>query len=281
MKKYFSLVKFSHTVFALPFACVGFTLGVQEAGFSWLPLLFMLMCMVFARNAAMGFNRYADRRIDARNPRTAGRELPRGVISSRNALAFVIINALAFMATAYMLNLLCLYLSPVALCIVLGYSITKRFTWLCHLVLGLGLSVAPIGAYIAVTGAFAAAPLLLSALVLFWTAGFDVLYALPDEEFDQQEKLHSIPQAFGRVGAMRLSLVLHLCAAFFVVLAGIVLPFGYTYWVGAGIFISLLVYQHLIVKPTDLSRLNAAFFTTNGIASVVFAIFAIISIIFK
>jgi len=279
MKKYLSLVKFSHTVFALPFACIGFTLGVQEAGFSWLPLLFMLMCMVFARNAAMGFNRYVDRHHDARNPRTAGRELPQGVISPGKVLAFVVVNALAFMATASLLNPLCFYLSPVALLIVLGYSLTKRFTWLCHLVLGLGLSIAPIGAYIAVTGTFSIAPLLFSALMLFWSAGFDVLYALPDEEVDRQESLFSIPQAFGRTRAMWLSVGLHVVSAGFVVLIGITFMPSVIYWLGAVVFIALLAYQHLIVKPTDLSRLNAAFFTTNGIASVVFAITTIISII--
>ncbi len=281
MKKYFSFVKFAHTLFALPFACVGFTLGVQQADFSWWSLLLMLLCMVFARNAAMGFNRYADRRFDARNPRTAGRELPKGMISPGSALAFVIINVLAFMVTAYVLNPLCFYLSPVALLIVLGYSLTKRFTWLCHLVLGLGLSVAPAGAYIAVTGTLSGAPWLFSALVLFWSAGFDVLYALPDEDFDKQEKLHSIPQAFGRKAALWLSTGLHVVAAGFVTLIGVVLIPGALYWTGAIIFVALLIYQHLIISPTDLSRLNAAFFTTNGIASVALAIFAIISIIIR
>ncbi len=278
MKKYFSLVKFSHTVFAMPFACIGFVLGVQEAGFSWVALAYMLLCMVFARNTAMGFNRYADRRYDARNPRTAGREIPQGVISPARALSFVMLNAVAFVAVAFLLNPLCGYLSPLALLIVMGYSLTKRFTWLCHLVLGLGLSVAPIGAYIAVTGHFAATPLLFSALVLFWTAGFDVLYALPDEEFDQQEQLHSIPQAFGRRGAMGISILLHLCSACFVVWAGVQLQAHLMYWIGAVLFMVLLTYQHLIVKSNDLSRLNAAFFTTNGIASVVFAVFVIISL---
>jgi 4-hydroxybenzoate polyprenyltransferase len=280
LQKYLSLVKFAHTVFALPFACIGFVLGVKAVGnFHWTNLLFMLLCMVCARNVAMSFNRYADRYYDARNPRTAGRELPQGVLSSNKVVAFTMVNAGLFMLSAYCLNPLCFYLSPLALVVVLGYSFTKRFTWWCHLVLGLGLAIAPIGAYIAVSGAFAIAPLCFSALVLFWTAGFDILYALPDEDFDKQEQLHSIPQAFGRRAAMRISAELHVIAAALTVLAGVWLNMSWLYWLGASFFIALLLYQHLIIKSNDLSRLNAAFFVTNGIASVVFAVFTILGLL--
>ena len=276
MKKYLSLVKFAHTVFALPFACIGFVLGIKAVdSFHWTNLLFMLLCMVCARNAAMGFNRYADRRYDARNPRTAGRELPSGVLSPNKVLTFTLVNVGLFMASAYCLNPLCFYLSPLALLIVMGYSFTKRFTYWCHLALGLGLSIAPVGAYIAVTGTFAAVPLYFSALVLFWTAGFDILYALPDEDFDKQEQLHSVPQAFGCRTALWVSAGLHVIAACLVVWAGLLLNMDWLYWLGALLFIILLLYQHLIIKSGDLSRLNAAFFTTNGIASVIFSVFVI------
>ncbi len=281
IKNYFSLVKFSHTIFALPFACIGFALAYSQTGvtFSWLTLALMLACMVFARNTAMSFNRYADRTFDARNTRTAQREIPKGVISPRNALAFCIINALLFVVAAGLLNRLCLLLSPVALAVIVGYSLTKRFTWLCHLILGLGLAIAPTAAYIAVTGEFAFAPMLFSAIVLFWVSGFDVIYALPDEEFDRSEKLFSIPAHFGRRGALIFSAVLHAVSATFVGIAGYMLQAGWFYIAGAVVFCGLLLYQHLIVKPSDLSRVNAAFATTNGIASVLFSIFVILDLI--
>ncbi|MDR2449757.1 MAG: putative 4-hydroxybenzoate polyprenyltransferase [Prevotellaceae bacterium] len=276
MKNYLSLVKFAHTLFALPFACIGFAYGVKAAPqFDWRVLPLMLLCMVSARNAGMSFNRYADRFIDARNPRTAKREIPRGVLPAGRVLSFCIINAAAFIAAAALLNPLCFYLSPVALALVLGYSYTKCFTWLCHLFLGLSLAIAPVGAYLAVTGAFAAAPLYFSAIVLFWTAGFDVLYALPDEEFDKQERLHSIPAAFGRKAALRLSVWLHVAAGLLVMITGVALCGTWCYWAGAAIFVALLAYQHCLVKANDLRRLNAAFFTTNGVASVLFALWVV------
>jgi 4-hydroxybenzoate polyprenyltransferase len=276
VKKYLSLVKFAHTLFALPFACIGFAYGVAATPrFDGWVLLFMLLCMVFARNAAMSFNRYADRFIDARNPRTAKREIPQGVLSPGRVLFFCLVNVAAFMATAFLLNPLCFYLSPVALAVVLGYSYTKRFTWLCHLFLGLSLAIAPVGAYLAVAGAFAAAPLYFSAIVLFWGAGFDVLYALPDEDFDKQERLHSIPAAFGRKSALCVSVWLHVVTGLLVILTGVALYGTWCYWTGAAVFIALLIYQHCIVKADDLRRLNAAFFTTNGVASALFALWVI------
>jgi 4-hydroxybenzoate polyprenyltransferase len=277
IKKYFSLVKFSHTIFALPFACIGFVLAYAQADavFAWRTLVLMLSCMVFARNAAMSFNRYADRRFDARNQRTANREIPRGVITPRRALLFCIANAAFFVLAAALLNRLCLYLSPVALLVIVGYSLTKRFTWGCHLILGTSLAIAPTAAYIAVTGAIALPPALFSAITLFWVSGFDILYALPDEAFDKQEKLFSIPARFGRKGAMLFSGVLHGIAAALVVVTGWMLQVGILYIIGAALFCGLLLYQHLIIKPFDLSRLNATFATTNGIASILFGAFAI------
>ncbi|MDR1680171.1 MAG: putative 4-hydroxybenzoate polyprenyltransferase [Prevotellaceae bacterium] len=277
---YFSLVKFSHTVFALPFACIGFVLAYAQtdAVFAWRTLVLMLLCMVFARNTAMSFNRYADRQFDARNRRTANREIPRGIITPRRALLFCIANAALFVVAAGLLNRLCLYLSPVALGVIVGYSLTKRFTWGCHLILGASLAIAPTAAYIAVTGTIALPPALFSAITLFWVSGFDVLYALPDETFDRQEGLFSIPARFGRCRAMGISAVLHGVAATLVAIAGWALQAGILYIAGATLFCGLLLYQHLIIKPSDLSRLNAAFATTNGLASIVFAILVILEL---
>ncbi len=232
----------------------------------------MLLCMVFARSSAMAFNRYLDRDIDAKNPRTKSRDIPAGRISANAALIFTVVNCLLFMLTTWFINPLCFYLSPVALLVVLGYSATKRFTFLCHLVLGLGLSLAPIGAYLVVTGAFAALPILFSASVLCWVSGFDIIYALQDEDFDRGEKLHSIPVVLGKVNALKLSTFLHVLSAIFVIVPIFLTPIGWPYYVGLLVFCSMLTYQHSLVKPNDLSRVNFAFMTTNGIASVVFAV---------
>lgn len=274
MKKYFSLVLFAHSVFALPFAMIGFFLGVTTTDhpFNWLLLVLVLLCMVFARNAAMAFNRYLDRDIDAKNPRTQMRDIPAGKVSASSALIFVIINCILFVVTTAFINSLCLYLSPVALFVVLFYSYTKRFTALCHLVLGLGLSLAPIGAYIAVTGQFNIVPVLYSFAVLFWVSGFDIIYALQDEEFDKGEQLHSIPSALGRKKALRLSELLHVFSALCVILPIFFTTFSWAYYLGVAFFCSMLIYQHLLVKPNDISKVNRAFQTSNGIASVVFAV---------
>ncbi|MGV8878559.1 MAG: UbiA-like polyprenyltransferase [Sphingobacteriaceae bacterium] len=273
MKKYFSLVTFSHTIFAMPFAIIGFFLAVTTTGhtFSWQKLVLMVLCMVFARNAAMAFNRYLDRDIDARNPRTKVRDIPAGRISPTSALIFTLLNCLLFLLATWLINPLCFYLSPIALMVVLGYSATKRFTALCHFVLGLGLSLAPIGAYLVVTGEFAWLPALFSLSVLCWVSGFDIIYALQDEEFDREEHLHSIPAYLGKVNALRLSTVLHIISALFVILPAFLIPVNWPYLLGLIIFCGMLIYQHLLVKPNDLSRVNFAFMTTNGIASVVFA----------
>lgn len=274
MKKYFSLVLFAHSIFALPFAMIGFFLGVTTTPnpFNWLLLALVLLCMVFARNAAMAFNRYLDREIDAKNPRTLMRDIPAGKVSANEALIFVIINCILFVVATAFINNLCFYLSPVALFVVLFYSYTKRFTALCHLVLGLGLSLAPIGAYIAVTGVFNIVPVLYSLAVLFWVSGFDIIYALQDEEFDKGEQLHSIPSALGRKNALRLSEVLHFFSALCVILPILFTTFSWAYYFGVAFFCSMLIYQHLLVKPNDISKVNRAFATTNGFASVIFAV---------
>jgi 4-hydroxybenzoate polyprenyltransferase len=308
VKNYLSLIKFSHTIFAMPFALIGFFIGLfsdREIGYNveqwnlnrsigwakddtksnfnfssdvW-PLLklfiLVILCMVFARSAAMAFNRYLDRYYDAKNPRTAIREIPAGVLKANNVLWFTIANCLLFIACCFFINKLCFYLSPVALAVVLGYSYTKRFTPLCHLVLGVGLSLAPIGAYLAVTGEFALLPILFSITVLFWVSGFDIIYALQDEEFDKSQQLYSMPAWLGKAKALNVSRFLHLVSAAAVLYAGYYGGFGWLYWIGAALFIAMLVYQHSIVKPHDLRKVNIAFMTANGIASVVFAIFVI------
>jgi 4-hydroxybenzoate polyprenyltransferase len=281
VKNYFSLIKFSHTVFALPFALIGFTLAVTYEGqsFEWHLFVKMLLCMVFARTSAMAFNRYLDRRFDAMNPRTAKREIPAGVIKPEHALWFTILNSTLFIMTTLAINRTVFYLSVIALFVILFYSYTKRFTALCHIVLGVGLSLAPLGAFLAVTGYFTWLPLLFSFAVLTWVAGFDIIYALQDEKFDRSQKLHSIPAALGVEKALMVSNLLHVVSGLFIIAAGINGQFNWLYWVGASIYIGLLVYQHTLVKPHDLSKVNMAFANTNGIASIIFAAFTIISLI--
>ncbi len=274
MKSYLSLVKFSHTIFALPFALLGFAIATLTVGqgINWRLLGLVVLCMIFARSAAMAFNRYIDRDIDALNARTAGREIPAGIISPRSALLFVIVNALLFVITTWWINPICFYLSPVALLIILGYSYTKRFTALCHLVLGLGLSLAPVGAYLAVTGAFHVLPVCYGLAVLFWVSGFDIIYAMQDKSFDEAQSLHSMPTWLGLERALRLSSVLHILCGTLILYAGYLLSSAFVevnwlHWLGAVIFVGLLLYQHRLVSPGDLRRVNLAFFTTNGVAS--------------
>ena len=298
VKSYLSLIKFSHTIFAMPFALIGFFLayvgiadlseGNQKFKFAiekqyavsfdyglLIRFILVILCMVFARSAAMAYNRYLDRRFDAKNPRTAIREIPAGIITPKNALLFTILSSLLFIVCTFFINRICFYLSPVALAVVLGYSYTKRFTPFCHLILGLGLSLAPIGAYLAITGQFALLPILFSLAVIFWVSGFDIIYALQDEEFDKSQQLYSIPAWMGKAKALRISEFLHLLSAIAVIIAGEYGNFSWLYWIGVTIFIGMLVYQHSIIKPTDLRKVNFAFMTANGIASVVFAVFVI------
>jgi 4-hydroxybenzoate polyprenyltransferase len=283
VKNYFSLVKFSHTVFAMPFALIGYSLAVSEPhyNFSISLLMLIILCMVFARNAAMGFNRLADRHYDAINPRTKSREIPAGVIGSKAAAIFVIINAALFIVTTSFINRLTLYLSPVALLVILGYSLTKRFTFLCHFILGLGLSLAPVGAYISLTGRFDLVPLIYSFIVLTWVSGFDIIYALQDDEFDKTNNLHSVPSAAGIKNAIAISIAVHVVTFLLVISAGLSGHGGWLFWTGASIFSIFLLYQHLIVKHNDLSRITLAFGTTNGVASITFAIFVILDLYFR
>ena len=281
-KNYLSLVKFAHTIFAMPFALLGFFMGVKTYNtFNWYILLLVILCMVFARNAAMGFNRFIDRRFDAANERTAMRDIPAGRIKPYRALAFVILNSVLFILSSYYFNenKLAFFLSPIALIVILGYSLTKRFTSFSHLVLGLGLALAPIGAYIAVCGSFAIIPSLLSFMVLFWVSGFDIIYALQDIDFDKSQKLRSIPARLGIKRALNFSTILHFFSFLLIIAVGILGQWHIFYWIGAGVFCLLLLYQHLIVKADDLNRINLAFFTTNGIASVIFGAFGIIDLL--
>ncbi len=279
---YLSLVKFSHTIFALPFALIGFFLALHFNAvlFSWPLLVKVLLCMVFARSAAMSFNRYADREFDKQNERTASREIPAGIIKAKTALWLTIISSLLFIVTCWFINPLCFYLSPVALLVTLGYSYTKRFTSLSHLILGLGLSLAPVGAYIAVTGKFHLLPIPLSIAVLSWVAGFDIIYALQDVDFDKKQRLFSIPAHMGIKKALVVSSVLHLLTFACLVWEGIYAGFDGFYWAGVAIFSALLLYQHSIVKPGDLSRVNLSFFTANGTASIVFCVFVLAELFF-
>lgn len=286
MKQYLSLVKFSHTVFALPFAMIGFTLGIKDepSSFSYLKLGLVILCMIFARNAAMAFNRYKDRDIDAVNDRTKMREIPAGIIKLKYAKWFIGLNSILFVVTTFFINPICFMLSPIALAIILGYTYTKRFTFLCHLVLGLGLSLSPMGSYLAMTGYFSLLPILLGTSIIFWVSGFDIIYALQDESFDRSQSLHSIPVQLGTANSLQLARIFHFTCALILTYAVYAMhqtysSLSYLSIIGLIIFIALLIYQHLLVKKDDLSKVNIAFFTTNGIASVLFGTFLIFDLL--
>jgi 4-hydroxybenzoate polyprenyltransferase len=271
--RYVNFVKLPHTVFALPFALVGatlasFTRGVTLATVGWIVLAFTA-----ARFAAMGFNRIVDRKIDARNPRTANREIPSGALGVGEATLAVALASAVFVVAAWRLNPLCAALSPIALGWVLWYSYTKRFTHWSHVVLGVGLAIAPVGGYLAVAGEWSTPWWMLIALavgVSSWTAGFDILYALQDEEFDRRERLHSIPVVFGRAGALAIARGLHVLTIVSLAAAGTAVPVGWLYAAGVGVAAGLLLYEHSLVRGDDLSRLDAAFFTMNGVISLTF-----------
>jgi 4-hydroxybenzoate polyprenyltransferase len=277
MRDYLSLIKFSHTVFALPFALLGYVLGIHYPGAEFDPVILglILLCMIFARSAAMAFNRFADHEIDAINARTSQREIPAGVISPGAALIFTAISSCLFVLCTYFINPLCFALSPVALAVVLGYSYTKRFTALSHFILGLGLALAPIGAFLAVTEVFDVIPILIGGVVLLWVAGFDIIYALQDEVFDIEHKLYSIPRILGTKGALVISTIIHsICGAVCIYVVYLMVNdfenLNWLAWGGAILFLVSLVYQHTIVNSGDLSKVNLAFFTTNGLASIIF-----------
>ncbi len=286
--KYARLVKFSHTIFAMPFAMLAFVYAVKTSGVAaggnspwwWATLLVqVVLCMVFARNVAMGFNRWADRDIDAKNPRTADREIPAGKISARAALWFVIINALLFVGVASTINLLTALLSPVALGVVMFYSYCKRFTSLAHMVLGLSLGIAPVGAYIAVAGEFALEACILSLVVITWTSGFDIIYALQDRDFDREQGLHSIPAKFSPAQALAISIALHAVSIASLVWFATYLPSSVWTWAGVAAFAAILCLEHILVTPSRTRHIGIAFGTLNGLASMTLAVLAIIGLL--
>ncbi len=284
ISKYGRLVKFSHTIFAMPFALMSFTYAVKTMPEDmslniWVLLLQVVLCMVFARNVAMGFNRWADRDIDAKNPRTAQREIPAGEISPRAALRFVAINAVAFVVTAFTINSLTAWLSPVALAVVMFYSYCKRFTSLAHLVLGLSLSIAPVGAYIAVRGEFALEPCILALVVLTWCGGFDIIYALQDCAFDREQGLHSIPARFSARTSLLISIILHIASVAALVWFMVLIGADWLMWCGASVFAVILTLEHILVTPTRQRNIGIAFGTLNGLASLLLAVFVIVGLL--
>jgi len=264
------MVRFSHTVFALPFALAAAAIAARGHGISLAQVGAILLAMVGARTAAMGWNRIVDRRLDAQNPRTANRELPTGQVSVVAAGILTAASVAVFVAAAASLGRTCLLLSPVVLLLVLGYSYTKRFTWLCHLFLGLAIGLAPAGAWIAVRGELGVPAIWLVAAVATWIGGFDVLYALADRDFDRRVALHSIPARFGVPIALVLSAVMHLGTVLALLLAGWSAGLGAIYYLGVAIVLGIFVYEHSIVRPSDLSRLDVAFFDLNGYVSLVY-----------
>jgi 4-hydroxybenzoate polyprenyltransferase len=267
-------IKFHHTVFALPFALTGMILAARGWPPAW-SFGWAIVAMVGARSAAMTFNRIADRRIDAANPRTAARALPAGRLSLRFAWAFTAVSIALFVLAAGMLNRICLALSPVALAVILGYSFTKRFTAASHLVLGLALGIAPMAGWLAVRGSFAPAPFLLTAAVVAWTAGFDILYSCQDIEFDRRAGLFSIPAKLGVGRALQVSAGLHLITVLALAALVPVADLGWIYRVGMVLIAGLLLYEHSLVSPRDLSRLNAAFFRVNAAVSILVFLFTL------
>jgi 4-hydroxybenzoate polyprenyltransferase len=272
------MVKLSHSVFALPFALSGVALAAARYGISWRQVVLVVVAMLCARNAAMGFNRLADHAIDAENPRTAGRELPAGKLSRGVVWAFTLALAAGFVAASFALNRLCGVLSPVALAIVFGYSYTKRFTWASHLVLGLSLAIAPVGGWLAIAGRFDLLPWLLAAAVVLWVAGFDTIYACQDEAFDRSHGLHSIPARFGIPRALVIARSFHVLALFAMVAVGIVAHLHPVYWLGLAVVAGVLVWEHRLVSASDLSKLGVAFLNANGVVSVLYFVTILVAL---
>ena len=270
---YGRMIKFSHSIFALPFALSGAALAASQTGIGAAQIGWIVVAMVGARSAAMGFNRLVDRHIDAANPRTRNRELPRGAVSPWTVTLFVLFSAALLVLAAHQLNPLCLYLSPLVLAVLLFYSLTKRFTWVSHLVLGLSLGGAPLGAWIAVTGRIDLAPILLTLAVLSWVAGFDIIYACQDYEFDKETGLHSIPVRFGIADALHIARFLHVLAVALWLVVGQVMELSPIYFVGVAVVAGLLVYEHRLVGADDISKVGMAFQTVNSIISVVYFAF--------
>jgi len=264
------MVKFSHSVFALPFALTGAALAAATFGISWRQVLWIVVAMAAARNAAMGFNRLADQRFDAKNPRTAGRELPRGALSRGAVWTFTAALAALFVVASFQLNALCGALSPLALAIVFSYSLTKRFTWASHLALGLALSIAPVGGWLAIAGRFAPVPLCLAAAVFFWVAGFDTIYACQDAAFDTREGLFSIPARFGVRRALVLARAFHVLALVAMAGVGFAARLHGVYFLGLVVVAGVLVVEHRLVRADDLSKIDVAFLNANGLISMLY-----------
>ncbi len=282
IKKWSSLVKISHLVFSLPFAIIGFALAYKlyVPSFEGWFIVYIILAVFFARNAAMAFNRIVDAEFDSKNERTKNREIPRNIITKTKACFFVGLNSMLFILVSFFINPLCFKLSFLALLIILSYSLLKRFTWFCHYFLGLSLAISPMGAYLSISGKFDFIPILLSLSVLFWVASFDILYALQDEEFDRENNLHSIPQAFGRINALWISRIGHFISATLLFYVGYLIQAGVFYYVGLVIFSMILFYEQFIVKPNDISRVNLAFATLNGIAGIIFATFSLLDLFY-
>ena len=278
---YMGLVKFSHTIFAMPFALMAFVFALKttDTPFSWILLLQVIGCMVFARNVAMGFNRWADWKIDSENPRTATREIPAGKISPKSAMTFVVVNALLFVAVSSSINLLTALLSPVALAVVMFYSYCKRFTSLAHLVLGLSLGIAPVGATIAVLGEITTESIVLALGVMCWSAGFDIIYALQDAEFDRQRGLRSIPSRFSARTSLIISALLHLVSISFIVLYTTYQPQSWLAWLGCAMFAVIVASEHILVTPTKQRNIGIAFGTFNALASVAYGVALILNLL--
>ena len=276
---YGRMIKFSHSIFALPFALSGVVLASSHSEITLETVLWVIVAMVGARSAAMGFNRWADRKMDAENPRTANRELPTGQISSVAVLTFIAISSAVLVYSAYRLNPLCFALSPVTLGIVFFYSLTKRFTWATQLFLGLALSIAPIGAWIAVTGRLDLEILVLGGAVLLWVAGFDIIYATVDIGFDRQYGAYSIPQRFGIPKALWVSRALHLISFAAMLMVGTVFDLGWIYYLGISGIGGLLIYEHCLVRPDDLSKAGIAFMNLNAAISVAYFVFTAVDVL--
>ncbi|MBA3726099.1 MAG: UbiA family prenyltransferase [Armatimonadetes bacterium] len=272
---YLEMIKIEHSIFALPFAMVGMMYASGDGWPGWRVFLLILLAMVSARSAAMAFNRIADAKIDAENPRTATRAIPAGLLKRSQALRFLVVSCAVFFVAAGLLNRLTLILAPLLLAVLMFYTYTKRFTALCHLFVGLSLGLAPAGAWVAVTGEFSWTPLFWILAVMFWTGGFDVLYALQDEEFDHVHGVHSIPVSLGRANAIIVSRLFHLLAVLFLAAAGVVVGAGIAYFLGVLFAAALLTYEQSLVSANDISKLNFAFFTLNGYVSLGFFLFAL------
>ncbi len=279
LRVFFEMIKFEHTLFALPFAYLGAFLaagGVPSVS----KLVWITLAMIGARTAAMSLNRLIDRHIDARNPRTAQRALPAGQLRVKEVYLYTVLSFLLLGYSAYKLNYLALMLMPIAVFFLVLYSYTKRFTWACHLALGISLGLAPAGAWIGVTGHWALTPILLGLGVVTWVAGFDVVYACQDVEFDRKEGLHSIPAIFGVQRGLEISSFLHMLAPLFFIAVGVVMSMSWLYYVGVGIAVILLFRQHRIVTVDDLSKIGVAFFDLNGYLSILLFVFSIMDLIF-